>query len=87
MKETDAFKRLIRMLPPQFLLAKQKSFVQPHLYYNDVIYDQPNNKSIIQKFENIQCAFFYLVNNLQAAHIIQVCKNKNYSKNKKKKNY
>ena len=28
--------------------------------------------------------FFYLVNNLQAAHIIQVCKNKNYSKKKKK---
>ena len=35
--------------PPQHsLLTTSKSFVQPHLDYGDILYDQPNNKSLCQ---------------------------------------
>ena len=42
------------MLHQRFLLMIYKSFVQPHLDYGDVLYDQPNNKSLCQKVETIQ---------------------------------
>ena len=29
-------------------------FVRPHLDYVDVLYDQPNNKSLYQKIESVQ---------------------------------
>ena len=32
-----------------------KSFERPHLNYDDVPYDQPNNESLYQKIESIQC--------------------------------
>ena len=41
-------------LPRLFLLTIHKHFVRPHLYYGDVIYDQPNNKSFIDKIESVQ---------------------------------
>ena len=29
--------------------------MRPHLHYGDIIYDQPNNDSLNQKIERIQC--------------------------------
>ena len=31
-----------------------KSFVRPHLDYGDIIYDNPENETLINKLENIQ---------------------------------
>ena len=31
-----------------------KSFVSPYFDYGDILYDQPNNKSLCQKIETIQ---------------------------------
>ena len=53
MKGVDVTKRLSRMLPWHSHLVIYK-FVQPHLDYGDVHYDQPNNKDLCQKFESNQ---------------------------------
>ena len=37
--------KLNKTLPRKALLTLFKSFVKPHLYYGDIIYDQPNNES------------------------------------------
>ena len=54
MKGTGFVKRLSKMLPRHSLLTIYKSFVQSHLDYGDIIYDQPNNKSLCQKTEATQ---------------------------------
>ena len=36
------------------LQSVYKSFIRPHLYYGDVIYDQPNNESLSQIMESVQ---------------------------------
>ena len=54
MKEIGIIKRLSKMLPWHSLLTKYKSFVQPHLDYGDILYDQPNNKSLHQKIVTVQ---------------------------------
>ena len=45
---------LSKMLPQHFLLTIYKSFVRPHIDYDDILYDQPNNKSSCQKIETVQ---------------------------------
>ena len=63
MKGIGVIKRLSKMLPQDSLLTMYKSFVWPHLDYDQsnsmIIYDQPN-KSSYQKIETIQynAAFF-----------------------------
>ena len=63
MKRIGVIKRLSKMLPQDSLLTMYKSFVWPHLDYDQsnsmIIYDQPN-KSSYQKIETIQynAAFF-----------------------------
>ena len=42
------------MLPLQALLTIYKSFVRPHLDYDHIIYDKPNNESMCQAIESIQ---------------------------------
>ena len=37
--------KLAHVLPRQSLITIYKSFIQPHLDYGDIIYDQPNNES------------------------------------------
>ena len=54
MKEICVTKRLSKVLPRHSLLTIYKSFVRPHLDYGDMLYNQPNNKSLCQKIENIQ---------------------------------
>ena len=36
------------------LLTIYKSFLRPHIDYGDVIYDQPNNQSFVDKIEAVQ---------------------------------
>ena len=55
MKGIGVIKRLSKMLPRHSLLTICKSFVWPHLYYGDILYDQPSSKSLCQKIETIQC--------------------------------
>ena len=42
------------MLPRHSPLTMYKSFVRSHLDYGDILYDQPNNKSVGQKIETVQ---------------------------------
>ena len=53
-KGISAIKRLSKMLPQHSLLTIYKSFVRPYLDYSDILYDQPNNKSLCQKIETVQ---------------------------------
>ena len=40
-------------MPGSSLLTIYKSFVRPHLDYDDVIYDQPNNSRLSYKIETV----------------------------------
>ena len=40
--------------PRSSILTASKSFVESHLRYRDVIYDQPNNSSWSDKIESVQ---------------------------------
>ena len=46
MKGIGVIKRLSKILPWHCLLIIYKSFVWPHLDYDDIFYDQPNNKTL-----------------------------------------
>ena len=61
MKGIGVIKRLSKMLPRHSLLTIYKSFVRPHLDYGDILYDQPNNKSLCQKIETVQYHFILAI--------------------------
>ena len=42
------------MLPQHFLLTIYKSFLRSHLGHDDILYDQPSNKSLCQNIETTQ---------------------------------
>ena len=44
-KSIGLIRKLAHVLPRQSLITIYKSFIQPHLDYGDMIYDQPNNES------------------------------------------
>ena len=48
-KGIGVIEKLQNMLPRRALLTIYKSFVRPHLYYEDIIYDQPKNENFCQK--------------------------------------
>ena len=48
-KGVGAIKKLQNILPRQALLTIYKLFVRPHLYYGDIICDQPKNESFCRK--------------------------------------
>ena len=54
MKGIGVIKRLSKMLPHHSLFTIYKSFIRPHLDYDEILYDQPINKSLCQKIETIQ---------------------------------
>ena len=54
MKGRRVTKRLSKLLSQHSLLLIYKSFVRPHLDYGDILYDQPNNKSLCQKIKTVQ---------------------------------
>ena len=53
-RNTGVTKRLSKLLSRHSLLLIYKWFVRPHLDYGDILYDQPNNKSLCQKIETVQ---------------------------------
>ena len=53
-KTIGLLRKLQNILPPEPLITIYKSFVEPHLDYGDVIYDQHHNNSVHQKLESIQ---------------------------------
>ena len=53
-RNTGVTKRLSKLLSRHSLLLIYKWFVRPHLDYGDILYDQPNNKSLCQKIKTVQ---------------------------------
>ena len=53
-KSIGLLRKLQNILPHEALLTIYKSFVRPHLEYDDVIYDQNYNNYFHQKLESIQ---------------------------------
>ena len=53
-KIIGTIRKLNSVLPRLSLLTIYKTFVRPQLDFGDVIYDQPNNKSFIDKIESVQ---------------------------------
>ena len=53
-KGISIIKNLNLQLPLSSLITIHKYFVRPHLYYGDIIYDQPNNASLSDKIESVQ---------------------------------
>ena len=53
-KDIGIIKKLQNRLPRRALLTIYKSFVRPHLDYEGIIYDQPNNESFCHKLESCQ---------------------------------
>ena len=47
-------KKLQNNLPKQLLLTIYKSFIKPHLHYEDVVYDQSHNGTFCSKLESVQ---------------------------------
>ena len=47
-------KKLQNILDRKSLITMYKSFVRPHLDYGDIVFDQPNNNSFIEKIESVQ---------------------------------
>ena len=46
--------RLRRYLPRNSLFTIYKTFIRPHLDYEDVVYEYPGNTTFMQKFESVQ---------------------------------
>ena len=53
-KRIGLIRKLAYVLPRQSLLTIYKSFVRPHLDYDDIIYDQPNNERFCNLIEKVQ---------------------------------
>ena len=53
-KGIGVIKKLNNVLPRNTLLTIYKSFLRPHLDYEDFLYHQPNNESMNSKLENVQ---------------------------------
>ena len=53
-KTIDLIRKLQNLLPRTVLITLYKAFVRPHLDYGDIIYDQANNTSFLQKLESLQ---------------------------------
>ena len=53
-KLINTVKHLSFHLPRKSLLTIYKSFVRPHLDYGDIIYDNPENETLINKLEKVQ---------------------------------
>ena len=54
MKGIGIIRKLNKSLPQHSLITIYKSFVRPHLEYDDTFYDQPSKESLNQKIEGIQ---------------------------------
>ena len=46
--------KLAHLLPRESVITIDKSFVRPHINYDDIIYDQPNNEHFCNMTERVQ---------------------------------
>ena len=53
-KGIGIIKRLYNFVPRATLVNIYKTFVSPHLDYEDVIYDNPSNETFFQMIESVQ---------------------------------
>ena len=53
-KVIGILRKLYNVLPRNSLITIYKSFIQPHLDYVAIIFDQPENKSFCTKIESVQ---------------------------------
>ena len=54
MKGIGLLRKLQSILPRTSLLTIYKSFIKPHLDYDDAVYDQLSNDVFSKKLENLQ---------------------------------
>ena len=54
LRRITLIQNLQNKFPRNALLTIYKSFIRPHLDYDDVVYDQPKNESFSGKLEEIQ---------------------------------
>ena len=54
-KSINLLRKLNLTLPRSPLLIIYKSFIRPHLDYGDIDYNQPNDSSLSEKIESLQC--------------------------------
>ena len=53
-KGIELLRNLSNKLPIQALVTIYKTFIRPHLDYGDIAYDQPDNRTFINKIEKAQ---------------------------------
>ena len=53
-KGIGVIKKPLKSLPRNALLTLYKSFIRPHLDYDGIVYDQPDNESFNSKLEQVQ---------------------------------
>ena len=53
-KTVGLFRKFQHILPRQSLITIYKSFVRPHLDYDDIVYDRAYNESFHKNLESIQ---------------------------------
>ena len=54
-KSIGLLRKFQNFLPRESLLTIYKSFIQPHLDYGDIIYNQTYNTSFHQRLKSLQC--------------------------------
>ena len=54
LKGIGLLRKLSTLLQRQSLLTIYKSFIRPHLDYENVIYDQPLNESLSKRIDSVQ---------------------------------
>ena len=54
MQGVGVIRKLSKILPQNSLITIYNAFVRPHLDYDNVLYDQPNNESLSQKIKSVQ---------------------------------
>ena len=53
-KLTNTLRKLYYYMPRDSLVTIYKSFIRPHLYYADVIFDKPSNTTFSNRIESVQ---------------------------------
>ena len=54
MQGVGVIRKLSKIFPQNSLITIYNAFVRPHLDYDNVLYDQPNNESLSQKIKSVQ---------------------------------
>ena len=73
-KGISVIKILSKIRPGHSLFTIYKSFVRHHLDYGDILYDQPNNKSLCQKIDIIQYnTVLPITNTIKGTSQIKLC--------------